>query len=63
MNEHPPSFYEEDLERYKEKFRESIGKRLEYKKSVEKVYRSIEGGLKVQEDGDRWHKILARKST
>jgi hypothetical protein len=44
MNERPPSFYEEDLERYRNKFRASIEQRQNFKKAVEKVFKSKEGG-------------------
>ena len=43
MNERPPSFYEEDLERYRNKFRASIEQRQNFKKAVEKVFKSKEG--------------------
>lgn len=39
----PPSFYEKDIERYKLKFQASIDGRLQYKKKMERVFRSTVG--------------------
>jgi hypothetical protein len=60
MHEHPPSFYEDDLERYRNKFRASIENRQHFKKKVEKIFRSKEGGS-TSFEGEIWHQILAKK--
>ena len=39
----PPSFYNDDIERYKAKFLSTIEKRKLYKRQVEKVFKSMEG--------------------
>jgi hypothetical protein len=40
----PPSFYNDDMEKYKTKFLKTIEKRKQYKRQVEKVFKSMEGG-------------------
>lgn len=40
---HPPSFYDEDLMKYKVKFQKAIAMRRDYKKQIAKVFQSVEG--------------------
>lgn len=53
----PPSFYNDDIERYKAKFLKTIEKRKQYKRQVEKVFKSMEGGTggDLQEQEALWH--------
>jgi hypothetical protein len=53
----PPSFYNDDIERYKAKFLKTIEKRKQYKRQVEKVFKSMEGatGGDLHDQESLWH--------
>jgi hypothetical protein len=53
----PPSFYNDDIERYKAKFLKTIEKRKQYKRQVEKVFKSMEGatGGDLHDQETLWH--------
>jgi hypothetical protein len=53
----PPSFYNDDIERYKAKFLKTIEKRKQHKRQVEKVFKSMEGGTggDLHDQETLWH--------